>query len=265
MPKAFVIAEAGSCHDGELEKAYRLIGAAQEAGADACKFQYWSSAAKLAARRNAKRYFDIYEKYQMPTGWLEKLYIYCNNVGIEFMCTAYLEEDIEVVNPFVKRFKIASFESADAGFIKSHAKFKKQVIISSGMCTGKDVHTLFRVSRRELEDVKILHCVSSYPTPVEEVNLGAVSDPIFHGFSDHTTSLLTGAFAVCACWGETIIEKHFMLHDTVDGNPDYPHSIVPIEFMKYVQNIRLAELVLGDGFKRIMPCEASMVKHKVGQ
>ena len=93
MSHTFVIAEAGSSHDGSFEKAVALIGVARIAGADACKFQFWSSAKRLAERRQAdgrltddgltKNYIPVYEKYQIPATWLPRLREECSKQGLE--------------------------------------------------------------------------------------------------------------------------------------------------------------------------------------
>jgi N-acetylneuraminate synthase len=258
VTRTFVIAEIGSCHDGSLDKAYRLVEAAKDCGANAAKFQYWSSAERLAERRNAAEYLPIYLKYQMPRDWLEKLKKRCDSVGVEFMCTSYLPEDIATVEPYVKRFKIASFESGDSEFVLAHLPFHKEIIasVSGGgpmPVTGKR-----------------LLCVSAYPCPLDQLELSRIlqwdergSD--YDGLSDHTTSVLTGALAVAA--GAEIVEKHVRLVRTDDRNPDYEHSLPCDEdvfvFHDYVENIREAEKAMGDGKKGPMPCEEAMLKYKV--
>src|SRR5690349_14238245 len=133
MSKVFIIAEAGSCHDGDIEKAYQLIKAAGEQGVDAVKFQYWSDPVALATRRNAPEYLDVYKRYQVPEVWLGWLALACQASGVEFMCTVYLPQDIKVVDAWVKRHKIASFEAGDDDFVNAVLACKKETIISTGM------------------------------------------------------------------------------------------------------------------------------------
>lgn len=250
--KTFVIAEAGSCHDGSLEQAYRLIATAKEAGADACKFQFWSDAARLATRRRAPAYQPLYEKYRVPRDWLDDLKTWCDAAGLEFMCTVYLPEDVPVIAPYVARFKIASFEADDLDFIAAHVPYDKPILVSTGM-SSETPHPYWKV--------KYLHCVSAYPTPIDEANLAVLRDPGFVGFSDHTADTLTGAFAVCA--SASILEVHFRLDDTDTANPDYVTALDPAELAQYVRYVRLAERLLGSPVKRIQPSEAAMVPYKV--
>ena len=250
----FIIAEAGSCHDGQFRRALDLIQVAKAAEADACKFQYWSSPERLAERRNAADYLDVYRRYQMPREWLEPLAAQCAHDGLEFMCTTYLPEDIPVVAPFVKRFKVASFEAGDERFLQAHTVYQKPLIVSTGMSGG-----LLAVGVPY--PTEVLHCVSSYPAPLDQANLGVLRNPAYAGYSDHTRHVLTGAFAVCA--GARILEVHFRLDDTDTSNPDYGTALSPSELGEYVANVRLAERMMGDGVKKPQPAEADMMRYRV--
>ena len=245
----FVIAEAGSCHDGSFAKAKELIWSAKQAGADACKFQYWSRATRLAERRHMAD-ASVYEHYRMPTEWLPLLKQMCDEQQIEFMCTTYLPEDIAVVDPYVKRFKVSSFEAQDDEFVDAHLVYGKPVIVSLGMSVDPPL---------AWRKYKYLHCVSGYPTPDDQANIARVR--ALHGYSDHTTSWVSGQLAT-AC-GAEIIEKHLRLDTTPVTNPDYPHALPPASFKTYVDMIRHAEKLLGDGREAIMPCEADNVRYKV--
>lgn len=258
----FVIAEAGSCHDGDYGKAEQLVQAAAHAGADACKFQYWSSARRLADRRNALDYFEVYSKYQLPEHWLENLKIECEVWGIEFMTTCYLPEDIATIAPFVKRFKVASFEASDVSFILAHDQFaSKEVIISTGMMTAEQADRL-----PGSFNYRWLHCVSAYPTPLAQANLAALRtqetfNPSYDGYSDHTHNVLTGALAVAA--GARILEVHFRLDNTDTANPDYATALSPGQLKDYIALVRQAEVMMGSGVKEPQPAEADMMRYRV--
>jgi sialic acid synthase SpsE len=259
-----VIAEIGSCHDGSIEKAHRLIVAAKDAGADVAKFQFWSNADRLAQRRGAEAYREIYRRYQMPAEWLPELHAYCDAVGIEFMTTVYLPEDVGVVAPFVNRFKVASFEAADPKLQAALGAIDNPVIVSSGMRDETEVWRLMDEWLDACRDVSWLHCVSSYPAPVDALNLRVISDREFaFGFSDHSEPTLTWTGALAVAAGAPIVEAHLRLDDTDIENPDAPHAMDPRQFREYVRHIRFAETALGDGNKRLMPCEAPMTAYKV--
>lgn len=228
----------------------------KECGADAAKFQWTSDPAQMAERRHGKR--EEFDVLAWPADWIPLLKAKCDEVGIEFMCTVFIPEDIATIAPFVKRFKVASAESGDAAFVNSHDAFLPKVTIVSYAFGSKVPGERIRQHA--------LHCVCSYPTPIEQANLGRLHrGSNFTGLSDHTTSVLTGALAVAA--GATVIEKHVRLHDTPIGNDDFPHSLDATCdyrhtedccancFRAYVANIREAEKAMGDGRNEAMPCE----------
>jgi len=259
-PKTLIIAEAGSNHEGSLDKAKELIDIAVECGADVCKFQYWSSSTRLAERRHAPDYLQGYMKYRMPQEWLVKLSNHCAEKNIAFMATTYLPEDIEVVDPFVNRFKIASFEATDKKFVRDHRRFKKPVIISTGMMKQIEAASLEALIYVEMMDATLLHCVSSYPTPLEAVNFHVIGGAL-KGFSDHTGEIHMGAYAVIR--GAEIVEVHFRSYQTTEDSPDFRVSLSPVELHKYVAYIRQAEIILGDPIKKQQECEKKMAKYRV--
>lgn len=248
----FIIAEAGSSWDCDLYKALKLIDAAKECGADAVKFQWTSDAYKMAQRRQLglaeESAYGMYKKYlQYHPDFLNRFKEHCDSVGIEFMCTTYLIEDIATIAPLVKRFKVSAFESKWELFVAAHEEFGKAVIISQNPGSRMDY---WRYIKHNLT-IETLHCISKYPTPLEDVGLGWIKDDEHQGFSDHTANVLTGAAAVAA--GARIIESHIRLEDTPSSNPDYPHSLaangVPddcgrIPYEQYVSNIRAVERML---------------------
>lgn len=244
MSHTFVIAECGSSHDNDLQKAYRLVEAAKECGADACKFQFWSNSKALADRRKLGKDAEaVYAKYKLPQGWLPILANLCEKKGLEFMCTAFLLEDIPIVAPYVSRFKISAFESGWKEFVDAHVPYGRQVIIS---VRPED---FYKVEMPERVESVRLHCISKYPCPVEEIGLRHVNRET--GLSDHTANVQTGAAA--AARNAPAVEAHIKLHDTASTNPDYGHSLQAdgemddlgvVPFRRYVMNIRAVERML---------------------
>jgi sialic acid synthase SpsE len=260
----FVIAELAGTHDRHFLRAWGLAVQCLDAGADAIKLQYWSDAAKEAARVNAPELVALFRRVQTPVEWLPTFADLAHGRGKEFLCTVELPEDIAVVAPYVDRFKIASTSSRDQAFIAAHRRYGKPILVSHGMGAAP----------RSLPQVQNLHCVSGYPTPPEEANLRLIRESwmaeggppmppprTYAGFSDHTAHVLTGAFAVCA--GAEILEVHVRADDTPPDNPDYGHSLTPAQFREYVAHVRLAERMLGDGVKRIMPSEEPNLRYRV--
>lgn len=250
-----------------LDNAYRMIAAAKECDASAAKFQWTSDPVEMSQRRN-----DFipahYEILAYPFDWLEKLKAKCDEVGISFMCTIFLYKDLNKIAPLVSAFKVASAESSDEDFVDAHLDYRpmKEVYVSYAFGARRD--PLRKYPRPQMS---ALHCVCSYPTNIAQLNLGRTR--LFHGLSDHTTSMLTGALAVAV--GATVIEKHIRLLDTPDSNSDYPHSLlVGAEcyqhrecggcFRDYVANIREAELAMGNGENVMQECEKGNVGRRVG-
>lgn len=270
----FVIAEAAVTYrfgDDHLANAKRLIEACKAAGADAWKTQWTSSAARIAERRHAPEYLAAYERLQFPREWLTTLKGMCDEAGLKFGCTVYLQEDVAAIRDLVDFFKIASFEATDRPFIDAHPH-DRVTIISHGMddCS---------VPQPREGPYRHLHCVSAYPCPTEQLNLRRIvndldSESGYDGLSDHTTSTLTGAVAVGA--GAEIIEKHVRMNDTPTSDPDYSTALNAEDmcygqigyytqrFSEYVANIREAERMMGTGEQGAMECEKAMMRLRVG-
>ena len=258
--KTFIIAEAAlTWLHGGLEAAYRSIRAAKECGADAWKTQWTSDPVEMSRRRTGGdrgaggpgvasiRFVEMASKYgrlAWDPAWLPLLKAECDRVGVEFLCTTFIPQDVETMGKYVKRFKVSAFESEDMGHLSAHGS--KPVIVSVNPGKRKPVG---------LPGASFLWCISQYPAPPESLELSRLhhQDGLrpWDGFSDHTTSVLTGAVAVGA--GARIIEKHVRLHDTPESDPDYGHSLIcdinsppmeEIRFKQYVRFIREAERML---------------------
>lgn len=276
MSEVFIIAEAAcTWHIGKsakqhLANALKCIRVAQEAGADACKFQFTSDPAKMAQRRHIAD-LASYDRLAWAVKWLPILAGECEDAGIEFMCSAYLPQDVATIAPFVKRFKVASLEFDDHELLNAIDNTRKPFIASTGAHTHEQVlasDTNRRCSWRMEGPIgpvgrygnAFLQCTSSYPCALEHLNLRRIRGR-YIGLSDHSGDVLTGAVAV-AC-GAEIIEVHFRLDETRPDNPDFTHSHSPMGLRQYILNIRKTELMLGDGVKRIMPSEQGILKHRV--
>ena len=225
-------------------------------GANAVKFQYWSDSDKLAGKRRMPEFADRYERSRLPANFLPLLAKEAASIGMDFICTTYMMEDIAAVAPYVRAFKIASFEVLDVPFIEAHLPYDKPIYLSTGLTTAAELGRLLWL-RKNLgrERLKLLLCTSAYPCPYGQVNLQAIRHYDLDGLSDHTGHPMTGALAVCA--GARTIEMHIRSEFTRDDNPDYPHALAPDDFDAYLTNIDLAEELLGDGEKVTMPAEAA--------
>tara|TARA_R110000824_G_scaffold214644_1_gene400866 strand:- start:143 stop:1042 length:900 start_codon:yes stop_codon:yes gene_type:complete len=268
----YVIAEAGACGDATLSKMIEQVDECSGFGVDAVKFQWTSSGITMAARRGQAvldGYDEVYEKYlEWPSEWHSVLSERCRVKGCDYLCTVYLPEDVEVIAPHVAHYKVASFEALDPELQSSclnHVDNGQMLFVSLGMCSDEDVRLLEQVHRELIlrSDVVLFHCVSAYPTPLEQLNLGVLNTyESIRGFSDHTrpTKVNTGALATMA--GAHFIEAHHRLRSTEKTNPDAAHAMTGVQFNLYVQMIREAHQSLGVGLKRCEEIEQQMTPYR---
>lgn len=278
-----VIAEFGSTHGGRPDRLIDLFGAMQRRGTWAVKFQYWSDPDHLAKRRGVPD-ASAYRPWTLNPYWLPLLAEQAHKVGLQFLCTVYLPEDVETVAPHVDAWKIASFEAMDQDLIaRCLAVRKLPMVISTGMMDGPEwlrfLAWLQRLSIEGSADMTLLHCVSAYPTPVTDVNLLRMGSMrrdlqmaglgiVGVGFSDHTRYFMMGALAAAA--GAEMIEVHVKPSWCQDDNPDAPHSLTVEEqpwvegaFTRYLELIRTAEDALGTGMIFPSPSEAPNRAYRV--
>lgn len=261
----YVIAEAGSTWRNDkpesrhIDYAVQAIQVAKAAGADAVKFQFCSDPTLMEQRRHVSA--GTYSILHWSESWLRFLKRTADEAKIDFLCTVFLAKDVPVVAPYVAKFKIASLEAGDDELIETCLEWGKPVIVSQGCRTAEEL--LKQATRPYVTGVRWLQCTAAYPAPIDALGLSMIKDIDFEfdGLSDHSGDVLTGAIAV-AC-GAEIIEVHFRLDGTLKSNPDYAHSHSPANLKVYIDNVRKAERMLGDGVKKIEPCEEPMRKHRV--
>jgi N,N'-diacetyllegionaminate synthase len=249
-----VILEPGSTCEGRLDRMIDMIHVAKICGADIVKFQYVSDPAALAKQRGASEYQDAYELICIPEHWIQILSRTCMGEGLEFMCTVYLEKDVEVVAPHVQRWKLSSFESKLMPLRNAMLRTGRPMLMSTGMIDNP-VELLDAIPTAQLENIEILHCITNYPTPVDQLQLAVLGNRSlqYSGFSDHSLSTKTGGWAVVAAGiGPDLyprcryIEKHVKHWWVGKSNPDAVVSISAKKFIKYIENIREAEDALGN-------------------
>lgn len=267
--KTFIIAEAGANHNRNFNQALKLIEVAKESGADAVKFQTYSSETLYSKNTpdfaGYKNINKLIKDIELPREWQKDLKQYCDKVGIEFMSTPFDEQAVdELVNLGVKRLKISGFESTDWRFVNMVASTGLPLIISIGI--GFDlikIGYILDIVEKYNNDLTLLHCNNAYPTPIEDINLksmttlGGFKHVKAIGLSDHTTSTLTPALAVAM--GATVIEKHFTLDNNLPG-PDHAFALEPHELKEMIDNIRLTETMLGGNKEGYSKSELNFIK-----
>ncbi|WP_312431209.1 N-acetylneuraminate synthase [Lacrimispora sp.] len=264
MSNVMIIAEAGVNHNGDLSIAKQLVDAASVIGADAVKFQTFR-AKHLAVPDARKADYQIentgqtMSQYEMlkslELSWqeFEELYQYCSFRRIQFLSSPFDEESLLFLDRLgVDLIKIPSGEITNYGYLKKTATLKKPVILSTGMSTEEEVGEALKILEEGGQEIILLHCSSSYPTLMEDVNLNAMNT-LKHkfnkrvGYSDHTPGIEVAIAA--AALGACVIEKHMTLDKTMPG-PDHKASLEPDEFLQMVDSIRNIEAALGDGVKK---------------
>lgn len=271
----FIIAEAGVNHNGNLETAFKLVDAAVGAGCDAVKFQTWITEKVYSREKSikpdyqvrttstAESEFDTIKKLELSYKDFGRIKDYCDQKGILFFSTPDEIDSADfLVRLGVGLMKTASQDVTNTPFLRHVARLGMPVIFSTGASTIAELAEGVQAILAETNELVILHCVSSYPAPMEQMNLSTISSlrsmfglPV--GFSDHTT----GTEAACAAvaLGARVFEKHLTLDKTMDG-PDHQASLDPDEMRLYCQALRSVHVALGDGVKRIMPCEENTRK-----
>lgn len=272
MNKTFIIAEAGVNHNGDINLAYELIDVASASGANAVKFQTWKTENLLNKDVEKADYqkkitdkdesqFDMIKKLELPFEDFRKLKNYCDTKGIEFMSSCTDNESLDFLMEIgMTKIKTSSADLTNYPFLKHIASYNKELIISTGMATLDEIKNSVDVllaNGQSKSNLSILHCNSEYPTPLNDVNLNAMSVmkdsfKVNVGYSDHTAGIEVAIAAVSL--GATIIEKHFTLDKNMEG-PDHKASLDPVELKLMVNSIRNIEQALGKKEKIVTKSE----------
>lgn len=266
----YVIAEVGSNHDGDRQRAFTLIQESARAGANAVKFQLFR-ADRIAADldfpetrlRDQFAKFghtvrDLYKDNELPVAWLRELKACCKENGVDFLGTPFDEGSADLLAAEgVKAIKIASFEITHLPLLQHVAGMGLPILLSTGMASLDEIASALETIRGEGEErVALFHCGIGYPLPFSDVHLRAMMTlkrtfacPV--GYSDHTPGWVVPVAAVSL--GAELLEKHITMPD--GKSPDHDFALDTKAFKDMVRAVRDAEAALGDGEKRVRPCE----------
>lgn len=256
----FVIAEIGINHEGDIEKAKKMVRDAKDAGAECVKFQChviedeMIAEAKNVIPGNAKEsIWNIMSRCAFSEEQDRELKLYVESLGLIYMSTPFSRAAADRLKKMkVSVYKIGSGECNNYPLIEHIASFGKPIILSTGMNDLDSIKPAVKILRTVGVPYALLHCVSMYPTPYEKVALGAIlelkktfKDAVV-GLSDHSLGVYTCLGAVSL--GASILEKHFTSDKTWPG-PDVAISIDPQELSELIKGSRAIHSALGGGKK----------------
>ena len=257
----YIVAELSANHGHRIENALASVRAAQAAGADAIKIQTYTAdtitldcdapdfQVKSGTIWDGVTLHQLYEQAYTPWEWEKAIFDEAKRIGIDCFSTPFDKTAVDFLNELGNPiYKIASFEITDIPLIEYAASKHKPMVISTGIATPDDIQAALNACRKVgNDDITLLHCVSSYPAPLESVHLRTMMDMaerygVRVGLSDHTMGSDVAIAAVAI--GATMIEKHFIL-DRAIGGPDASFSMEPNDFDAMVHSIRNVEKALG--------------------
>lgn len=274
--KPYFIADIAANHDGDLERAYKLIELAKEAGADAAKFQNFKASTivskkgfdslgnQLSHQANWKKsVYEVYEEASINPNWTELLKKKCDEVGIEYMTSPYDFDSVDLVEKYVNAYKIGSGDITWHDILKYISKKGKPILLATGASTLEEVDKAMNVIKDN--EIVLMQCNTNYTAKKENfksINLNVLKEystrykGAILGLSDHTKGYATvlGAIAL----GAVVIEKHFTDDNDREG-PDHKFAMNPKEWREMVEASLELYYALGDGIKRVEENEKETV------
>jgi N-acetylneuraminate synthase len=260
----FVVAEIGINHNGDLELAKKLIDAAVDAGCDMVKFQKRTvdvvySPAELATPREnpfGPTNGDLKRGLEFGEAEYREIDEHCRDKGIPWCASCWDEASMDFIEAFDPPcFKIASPCLTDSVLLRHHKRTGRPLVLSTGMSTLEEIDRAVEVLGTDR--LILLHCTSTYPSRLEELNLRAM--PMLRerygvpvGYSGHEVGLATTVAAVVV--GACMVERHITLDRAMWGS-DQAASVEPQGFSRMVRDIHAVEMALGDGHKRVYDSE----------
>ena len=273
----YIIAELSANHNGSLERALKTIKMAKSMGADAVKFQtYTPDTLTIDSDKedfkikgglwDGLTLYELYKSAFTPFEWHEEMFNYAQSVGITCFSTAFDESAVDLLEDLnTPAYKVASFEIIDIPLIQYIASTKKPMIISTGMANKEEIQEAVDVARENgNNELILLHCISGYPTPVEQSNLMTIPDmkncfglPV--GLSDHTLGIEVSIASIAL--GASVIEKHVTLNAS-DKGPDSEFSIEPDQLNSLCIKCKSAWEALGSAGYERKPVEKDNIKFR---
>ncbi|MAE21966.1 MAG: pseudaminic acid synthase [Pseudomonas sp.] len=275
--KPYIIAELSANHNGSLAKALQTIEEAAKCGADAIKLQTYTPDT-MTIDCDAKDFqisgglwdgyklYDLYKWAQTPFEWHEAMFKKARELGITVFSTPFDETAVDLLEELnTPAYKIASFEVTDLPLLKKIAQTGKPIIMSTGMANLEEIEDAVRtIKENGCKELVVLHCISSYPSPIDQANLATIPDiaskfDCLSGLSDHTMGTVVSVASIAL--GACVIEKHFTL-DRNDKGPDSEFSLEPHELKKLCEETKAAWQAIGEAGYERKPAEKENVKFR---
>lgn len=267
-----VIPEIGACHDGSVSKAIKMIDEIEKAGARCVKFQLYSPEELIADRKrvvewgapNGKRVKEtigeMFQRLSIEKNDLKHLFEYACSKGLVPFATPFSMQGVDILMELdVACFKIAASDVDHHPMLAHIAKTGKPVILSLGKCTLAEADEAISLLRDEgCTQLAILHCVATYPSPMNDMNLNVIPTLInlypecLVGFSDHSLGIIAPIAAVAL--GARIIEKHVTLNKNAAG-PDHWFSLNMEELKQLIVSVEEVHSAMGHPRKQVLACE----------
>jgi N-acetylneuraminate synthase len=262
---AYIIAEIGINHNGDLENAKKLIEAAVKSGVDAVKFQKRTPELCVpAGQRSQMRetpwgyitYLDYRYKVEFGQEEYREIDRFCRQLGVTWFASVWDEPSVDFMEVFSPTcYKVPSASLTDHNLLRHLRTTGRPIILSTGMSTLDEIRQA--VTALGEEDLIVCHATSTYPCEPEELNLRMIQSlkqeftcPI--GYSGHEVGLVTSAVAIAM--GACLVERHITLDRALWGS-DQAASVEPGGFQRLVKYIRVTEQALGDGVKQVYASE----------
>ena len=260
--EVLIVAEIGNNHEGSYALAEEMIGLAAETGVQAVKFQTFKTEHYVSGR-DAERFARL-KSFELGEAQFERLAGHARRAGLLFLSTPFDLESARFLAGIVSAYKVSSSDNVFFPLLEEIARGGKPVILSCGLANLDEIEYSVAFLRRawraagQEQDLAALHCVTAYPVPPEEANLGAISAlkkrlGITIGYSDHTLGIDAAVLSVAL--GARIIEKHFTLDKNHSSFRDHQISADPAELALLVRKVKEAQALLGTGEKTPQPAE----------
>jgi len=268
--KVYFVADIAANHDGSLSRAKKLIRLSAKAGANAVKFQHFKAdtivsdygfkkIGKITHQKKWKKsVYQVYKDASIDNSWTKKLRLECKKYNIDFLTAPYDLDYVNSVYKYVEAYKIGSGDITWLDIIQKIAKKKKPVLIATGASTISDVKRAIKIIKKFNKKIILMQCNTNYTAEHENtnyLNLNVLKqykkifkNDVILGLSDHTYghNSILGAVAL----GARVIEKHFTDNNNRKG-PDHKFSMNPKTWKQMVEETRILENSLGNGYKKV--------------